>query len=197
MTIPVAARADGPDGGPTAGLLALLSVGLLLGGLGVAFGCFGATVSHVFSGRSTVTFKVLCRRPGWSLLAGTLVTLLALGLLALLRGAGPLQVVVLLGFLGGLLLFAIAAATRLAGRLVDRGLLEDEVPELRLLLQGGLVLVAVNAVPIVGTLLFAGILLAAIGASLLGYFTKIEPAAATSRAAPASTAPAPEAPAAS
>ena len=61
-------------------------------------------------------------------------------------------------------------------------MLEDEIPDLRQLLQGGLVLCAVNAVPILGTLLFAGVVLAAVGASLLGYFTKLGPAAKTAPA---------------
>jgi hypothetical protein len=175
LVIPAAARADGPLEGPAPGLLGLLSLAVLLAGLGLGFGCLGATVGHLFAKRVAVTFKVLCRRPGWSLLAGALVTLLGLGLLVLLHGAKPLALLVLLGYLGSLLLFAVAAATRLAGRLVGRGMLEDELPDVRLLLQGGLVLVAVNAVPILGTLLFVGILLAAVGASLLGYFTKVGP----------------------
>jgi len=182
LVIPAVARADGPLAGPAHGLLGLLTLAVLLMGLGLGFGCFGATVSHVFAGRTAVTFKVLYRKPGWSLLAGTLITLLGLGLLGLLRGAPPLQLVVLLGFFGFLLMFAIPTATRLAGRLVDRNMLEDEIPDLRQLLQGGLVLCAVNAVPILGTLLFAGVLLAAVGASLLGYFTKLGPAAKTAPA---------------
>ena len=177
VLVPAVARADGPLQGPAHGLLGLLTLAVLLTGLGVGFGCFGATVSHVFARRTDVAFKVLCRKPGWSLLAGTLITLLALGLLGLLRGAPPLQLPVLLGFFGFLLMFAVPTATRLSSRLVDHGALDDEIPDLRQMLKGGLVLCAVNAVPILGTLLFIAVLLGAVGASLLGYFTKLDPAA--------------------
>ncbi len=188
VAMPAVARADGPLQGPAHGLLGLLTVAVLMAGVGLGFGCFGATVHHLFTRRTAIAFKVLSRKPGWSLLAGSLVTLLALGLLALLRGAPPLQLPVLLGYLGFLLMFAVPTATRLASRLVDHGALDDEVPDLRQMLKGGLVLCGLNAVPILGTILFIGVLLSAVGASLLGYFTKLEP--------PAKTTTAPAAPAA-
>ena len=181
MALPLPAHAKGP-GEAAAGLLGLLALVVLLLAMGLAVGSFGLTVNHIFRKRSTSSFQVLCARPGWSLLAGFVVTLLGMALLALLRGAPPLQLLVMLSYLGGLVLFGIAAAVRFAGRVLDPTALDDELPDPRLLLKGGLLLLAVNAVPFLGTILFVGILLSAVGATLLGYFTKVggglQPAAA-------------------
>jgi hypothetical protein len=174
--------------------MGLASLAVLIVAMGLAVGSFSLTVNHIFRKRTTTTFQVLCRRPGWSLLAGIAITLLGLGLMAVLRGAGPVALLVLLGYLLGLLLFAIAAATRLAGRILDPASLDDELPDARLLLKAGLLLLAVNIVPFIGTMLFFGILLAAVGAALLGYFAKLGGtlrAAAAPAGAPAGPAPAP------
>jgi hypothetical protein len=172
MALPVPAHAKSP-GEAAAGLLGLLALIVLLLAMGLAVGSFGLTVNHIFRKRSTSSFQVLCARPGWSLLAGFVVTLLAMALLALLRAAPPLQLLVMLSYLGGLMLFGIAASVRFAGRVLDPTALDDELPDPRLLLKGGLLLLAVNAVPFLGTILFVGILLSAVGATLLGYFTKV------------------------
>lgn len=188
--LPAYARAPGEA---AAGLLGLLALVVLLLAMGLAVGSFGLTVNHIFRKRATASFQLLCARPGWSLLAGLVVTVLGLALLGLLRGAPPVQLLVLLGYLGGLLLFAIAAAVRFAGRVLDPTTLDDELPDARLLLKGGLLLLAVNAVPILGTVLFAGIVLSAVGATLLAYFTK--PATTGLRPAAAVAGPVPEVPA--
>jgi hypothetical protein len=186
------AWAAGP-GEAAASLLGLLAVVVLLLALGVATGSFAMTVNHIFRKRSNVSFKVLCARPGWSLLTGVLVTFLGLGLLALLAGAGPLQLLIMVAYLVGLALFGIAIAVRLAGRIIDPTTLEDELPDARLLLKGGLLLLALNVVPFIGTMLFAGILLAAVGATLLGYFARLtaraQPVAVTTAPAPAQPQP--------
>lgn len=188
------AYAGGP-GEAAASLMGLVAVVILLLAMGLAVGSFSMTVNHIFRKRSTVSFKVLCARPGWSLLAGVVVTLLGLGLLALLHAAKPLQLLVMVAYLVGLVLFAIAVAVRFAGRVIDPTTLDDEVPDARLLLKGGLLLLAVNVVPIIGTMLCAGIVLAAVGATLLGYFTRLaaktQPAVAGAAAAPAAAAPPP------
>jgi hypothetical protein len=194
--MPLSASAHPLDEGPAGALFGLLAVAVLLSGLGLAVGCLGHTVSHVFRARSRATFAVLRAKPGWSLLAGGLVTLLSLGLLRVLQGAPALQLLVLGGFLLGLALLAVAAATRLAGQLVDPSLLDDELPALRVVVPAGLLLLGLNAVPLLGTLLFVGILLASIGAALLAYFVKPRAAAATGAGAgPVGAAPpAPAAP---
>ncbi|MBW2523634.1 MAG: hypothetical protein JRI23_05640 [Deltaproteobacteria bacterium] len=169
--LPLPAHAK-PAGEAAAGLLGMLAVIVLLAAAGLAVGSFGLTVNHIFRRRATASFQVMCARPGWSLLAGFAITLVGLTLLALLAGAPPLQLLVLLAYLGALMLVGIAAAVRFAGRVIDPTTLDDELPDARLLLKGGLLLAAVNAVPLLGTMLFAGIVLAAVGATLLGYFTK-------------------------
>jgi vacuolar-type H+-ATPase subunit I/STV1 len=193
----VPAHAAGP-GQAAASLLGLLAIIVLLLAMGMAAGSFAMTVNHIFRRRSHVSFKVLCSRPGWSLLTGMVVTLLGMGLMALLRGAPPLQLLIMGAYLIGLALFAIAVAVRLAGRVLDPTTLDDELPDARLLLKGGLLLLAINAVPFIGTMLFAGILLAAVGATLLGYFTSrtgarrpLAPAAAPAAPVPATAAQTP------
>jgi hypothetical protein len=172
LATPLVARADGGPDHPAGGLLMLGAVVLLLAALGVALGCFGTAVSHLFRRRATLTLEVLLARPGWSLVAGIGVTLVGLALLAVLRPAPGLQLVVLLGWLAAFAMFGLAAATRLAGRIVDQHVMVDDLPPLRTLLVAGLLLAGLNAVPLLGTMLFAGIVLAAVGATLLGYFSR-------------------------
>lgn len=182
--LPVAAWAGPMKEGPGAALLGILAVSALLAVVGAALGCLGHTVAHLFRGRTRATFVVLRAKPGWSLLAGLMVTICALGLLRVLRAAPPLQLVVLVVFVGFLAFFALAAATRLAAQLVDPSLLDEELPSLRVVVPAGLLLLALNAVPVLGTVLFVAIVLAALGATLLGYFVKAPKPAMAGAAAP-------------
>jgi len=163
--------AHAKQGGGADGLYGLLSLALLLAGLGLAVGAFSLAVSRIFKGRSTVTYQVLRRRPGISLLTGVLTTAVAFGLLAVSAPIPAVPGLVLLAFLLGLGQFAIAAAGRLGSAFIDPVTDEGEPPDARAQLKGGLLLVGLNAVPILGSILFFGILLAGIGATLLGYFS--------------------------
>jgi len=159
-----------PPGAAAAGLVQLLALIVLLLGLGFGLGAFGLTVNNLFRRRAEITFEVMRRRPKLALATGIAVTLLGLGLLAVLRGAPPLQLLVLLCYLGFLAQFALACAARLVGQYLEPSLLAGELPGARAHVKGGVLLTAVNAVPILGSCLFLGILLTGIGASLLGYF---------------------------
>ena len=178
-------------GAAAAGLVQLLALIVLLLALGFGLGAFGLTVNNLFRRRAEITFEVMRRRPKLALLAGIVVTLLGQRLLAVLRGAPPLQLLILLAYLGFLGQFGLACAARLMGQHLEPSLLAGELPGARAHVKGGILLTAVNAVPILGSCLFFGILLAGIGASLLGYF-------AVFRKAPAAVAeqqPAPAVPA--
>ena len=164
-----------------AGLLKLVAVIVLLLALGFGLGSFGLTVNNLFRHRSALTFGVMCARPKLSLATGVAVTLLGLLLLAILRPAPPLQLLVLVTYLGALGMFALGSAARLGGQHVEPAPLNGELPGARAHVKGGMVLTAVNAVPIMGSVLFVGILLTGIGASLLAYFARFSgPVAASS-----------------
>ncbi len=180
-------------GAAAAGLVQLLALIVLLIGLGFGLGAFGLTVNNLFRRRAEITFEVMRRRPKLALTAGIVVTLLALGLLAVLRGAPPLQLLILLSYLGFLGQFALAGAARLIGQYLEPSLLVGELPGARAHVKGGVLLTAVNAVPILGSCLFFGILLTGIGASLLGYFAvfrKAPKSAPATDRAPAASPPA-------
>lgn len=170
LSVPAFA-APGPESAAD-GLLKLVAVLVLLLAVGFGLGSFGLTVNNLFRNRAALTFGVLCARPKLSLVTGVVVTLLGLVLLAVLKGAPPLQLVILVAYLGALGLFALGTATRLAGQHVEPAPLNGELPGARAHVKGGVVLTSVNAVPIMGSLLFVGILLASVGASLLAYFAR-------------------------
>ena len=165
---PAAAAADRP-GPAAAGLLQLLALLVLMAAIGFGLGAFGLTVSQLVRRRADLSFAVLKRRPRLALLVGVLVTVLGLGLLAILRGAPALQLLVLVAYLAGLALVGLASAARLAAEHLE-GVVADGLPSPRAFVRGSMLLVGVNAVPVLGSALFLGILLAAIGATLLGYF---------------------------
>ena len=187
-----AQAAPKPDN-PVHAFVGLLTVAVLLVVLGLAVGSFGLTVNHVFRQRSGAAFGVMRQRPGLSLLAGVLITVLGLGLIAVLQVAPPLQLLVLLAFLIGLASFAIGAAARLTGSVVEplpAGVGGDGPPDARAHVKGGLVLISLNVVPILGSILCFGILLSGVGATLLSYFSAFGPKQPAAAQAP----PAPPAP---
>ena len=143
---------------------------MLLVILGLAMGSLGLTVGHIFKRRTNITYRVMCSRPGWSLLTGFFATIMGLGMIAVLRMVKPLQLVVLIALLVGLVMFGLAAVARLGARVLEPSLLDEEQPGPRAALQGGVLLLAINAVPLLGTIVFVGMVLAGIGATLLGYF---------------------------
>ncbi len=171
MALALPAQAGATPEHPGVGLVKLAAVIVLLGALGIGLGSFGLTVNNVFRQRSAASFELMCNRPKLSLLVGVLVTALGFGLLAILHGAGPLQLLVLLCYLGGLGIFGLASAARLSAQHIQTSPL-GELPGAGAHVRGGVVLTAINAVPIIGTVLFVGILLTGVGASLLGYFAR-------------------------
>ena len=195
-----ALAAPGPESAAD-GLLKLVAVLVLLVAVGFGLGSFGLTVNNLFRQRSALTFGVMCSRPKLSLATGVAVTLLGLVLLAVLKVAPPLQLLVMVAYLGALGLFALGGAARLAGQHVEPAPLNGELPGARAHVKGGVVLTAVNAVPIMGTVLFLGILLAGVGASLLAYFAHFSGPVGTANQsaepqpdAPRATEPQPDAP---
>ena len=155
------------------GFLGLLSVMLLIGALGVGAGAFGFMANHIFSKRSAMSYRVMTHRPGLSFAIGIIVTIVGFGLLALFQGIPPLALIVVLAYTIGLGLCGIGASVRLASQLIEPTVMQDDLPSPWAHIKGGLLLVAVNIIPILGSIFFVGILLASIGATLLGYFASI------------------------
>ncbi len=171
MVLALPAQAAATPEHPGVGLVKLVALIVLLAALGIGLGSFGLTVNNVFRQRCTTSFELMCNRPKLSLLVGVLVTALGFGLLAILHGAGPLQLLVLLAYFGGVGIFGLASAARLSAQHIQPSPVA-ELPGVGAHVRGGVVLTAINAVPIIGTVLFIGILLTGVGASLLGYFAR-------------------------
>ena len=168
IVILVAAFAAGPVAAATKIVAALV----LLLALGFGCGAVALTVNNVFRNRAANAYQTLRQRPKASLAAGAAVSAATLLLLALLGVAPALQLLVLLAYLGLVGLFGLAAAIRLLGQHVGSGS-STELPSAGAHVTGGVVLMALNVVPIVGSLLFIGLLLAGIGAASLRYLAAV------------------------
>lgn len=154
----------GPD---LPGILAGL---LIIAGLGFALGCFGLVVNHIFYRRSLIAYIFLTKKPGLSLLTGIIITLVVLGLLAILSNVPQLQGIILIISLLGLGIITLGCVSRLGAHIVEPQIIEDELPGAWAYIKGGLVLMAMNIVLIVGNIFFIGVLLTGAGATLLSYF---------------------------
>ncbi|MHC4945756.1 MAG: hypothetical protein ACYTG7_22320 [Planctomycetota bacterium] len=162
---------------PVFGVMQILLILLLFAGLGLGLGPFGFLVNHMFKKRGRITHRVLCAWPRVSLLLGVLITVVGLGLLHICEPVPTIQLLIFLAYIGGLGMFGIGACVRLAARFIA-STPDEEVPELNAHIKGGLVLLFSNALPILGNLFFLCILLAGIGAAVLGYFASIGSATA-------------------
>jgi len=179
---PPAHAADAGKAG--AGLLQLLAVIVAVVAVGIGLGAFGHLVNNLFRRRAALTFEVIHRKPKLSLLTGVVVSLLGLGLIASLNGKGPLQLLVLLLYLGLLGTFALGAIARLAAQHLEMPL-HGELPSARAHVKGSVLLLAINGVPLLGTLLLLGIMAAGVGAALLSYFAAFAVAPAPDAPPPA------------
>ena len=172
------AAGAGNENGLRSILAYLLAVPVLCA-LGLGLGSFAFLVNHLFRTRVETTYRILRARPGLSFLAGSAVTLLALGLSALLARVPALQGLVFLGFLLAFAVFAAAAVTRFAAQFIDADPPGEVIPGAGTHLKAGLVLLLANLLPFAGTLLAAVLALAGTGAVLLGYFASAGRAAAS------------------
>jgi hypothetical protein len=152
---------------------------LLLVILGFGLGTFAFLANHIFPKRSATSYRVMCVRPGLSFLLGFIITLIGFGLLAVFGPIPSIQFLVLLAYMAGLLMFAAGATTRYVAHLVESSMMKNGIPGPLAHIKGGLILCLANILPILGTLLFLGILLAGVGATLLGYFAAMGKAAAS------------------
>lgn len=154
-------------------ILAIILIVFFLAGLGLGLGSFGFLVNRVFPNRSRLSFKVMRVKPVLSFVVGIVVTILGFALLGMLEGADNLQLAVLLLYFVGLFMFGAGTTARLGAQFIDSTVLEDEVPCAGAHVKAGLLLLFSNALPILGTLFFLGILVTGIGASLISYFVSI------------------------
>jgi hypothetical protein len=141
-----------------------------LAGVGFALGSLGLVVNQIFRRRTVLAYTVMTRKPGWSLLTGVIITLLGLGLVALFEGVEFLQGVIILLYLLGLGLFASGAVIRFGAGIVEPQLIGDDLPSTWAHIKAGIILMAMNVILIVGNVLFVGIFLSGVGATLLSYF---------------------------
>jgi len=155
--------------------------------IGVGIGALGLVTNHVFRGRAAMGYRVMRARPLLSLLLGVLVTLAGMGLLRLCEPVPLLQLVLLMAYLLGLGTFAAGASARLAGRILEPSLLDDELPGAAAHVKGGLLLVFMNGVPLLGSAVFIGILLAGFGSALVAYFASMGRSAAAIASHPTSS----------
>lgn len=153
----------------------ILLVGIA-GGIGI--GAFGLVAHRVFRRRAKRVDRLVRTRPGLSLATGIAITIATLALLSIVAEAEGLPLLVLLAYGTGLFMFAATAAVRLAADTVDASPTLDDPMSARSAVSGGLLIVFMNALPILGSLLLGGILLAGVGAALLSYFASIGVAAA-------------------
>jgi len=156
------------------GLLNLLVVAIVVFGLGFGLGCFAFVVNKLFRKRSAVAFEVMQRKPKLSMVTGAAVSLLTFGFIASLHGKGGLQFIILLTYLCTLGAFALSSLVRLSARFLMPPQLASELPDPRAHIKGGILILAVNVVPIIGSVLFFGILLAGVGSALLSYFASFD-----------------------
>lgn len=174
-------------------LVGVVTYVLILLFLGGGIGAFGFLVNHVFPKRSAMSYKVMCIRPGISFLVGLIITFVGFGLLIVFDGRHKVQIILFVVYLVGLLLSAIGATCRMAAHFLEPEVMKDELPIFNAHLRGGLILAATNIIPILGTIFFCGILLAGVGATLLGYFASMGGAVAA-LAAPDKEKPSPPGP---
>ena len=159
-------------------LVSLLMLGLFGLLFGVGCGAFGFGVNQVFRARSETTLRILCARPLLSFVAGFVITVVGLGLLSIFGSSDGLVLLILIAYFCGLVAIALGASIRLAAQWIEPGVGPDDSPTATAHIRGGLILVFMNAVVLLGSVLFFGILLGGVGAVLLSYFASIGGAAA-------------------
>ncbi len=155
------------------GFIGVLSAIFLIAALGFGLGAFGFVADNIFHKRVGLSHQVLRIKPGLSFLIGIIITLVTLGLLALFQKVGFIALIILLAYLVGLALFAIGAITRLAAHIIEPSLLSGDEPGVWAYIKGGWILLAMNVIFPIGMIFFAGIFLAGVGATLLGYFASM------------------------
>lgn len=160
-------------------LLALTTIVIAAVAGGIGLGAFGLLAHRIFRRRARMTDRILRTRPGLSLATGIAISIAALAMLSIVAGTEGLPVLVLFAYGSGLAMFAASAAVRLAADTVEATPTLDEPMTARAAVSGGLLLVFMNALLVLGSVLFFGILLAGVGAALLSYFASVRVAAAS------------------
>ncbi len=158
-------------------VLTLIAIVITALGAGVGLGCFGLTIGAIFRRRTEQTVRVMRARPALSTAIGTAITIVGLGVLAIFEGREVLQLMVFVAYLVALLLFAGGAAVRLAANWIEPSATPDVAPDASACVKAGLVLVLLNVVPVLGTIVFCGIALCGVGATLVTYFASMGGAA--------------------